>query len=52
MKELIFGSGPEQPLGRLIKPFGDMVQNGRSVVPWRAFKLVFQKFPGSAADEY
>jgi len=51
IEKLSFGSTPEQPLGRFVEFFGDMVQHGGSAVLWRAFEFVFQKFPGSAADE-
>ena len=50
-EKLKFGSAPEQPLGRFVEPFGDMIQHGGGAVLWRAVEFLFQKFPSSAADE-
>jgi hypothetical protein len=50
-EKLDFGSIPEQSLGRLIEPFGDVIQHGGIAVLLRAAEFVFQKLSSSAADE-
>ena len=51
MEILGFGSGPEQPLGRFVEFFGDMVEHAGRTVLRRTSEFLFQKLPRSAADE-
>ena len=51
MEELIFGAAAEQPLGRFVEPFGDVVYHSRGAIPRRASEFVLQKSSRSAADE-
>lgn len=50
-EELNFASIAEQPLGRFIESFGDMVQHCGGTVLGRALEFLFQESPGSAADK-
>ena len=50
-KVLNFGPFAEQPFGRFVKPFGDVIQHSRSAVLRRTVKPLFQKFSSSAADK-
>lgn len=51
MEKLNFRFIPEQPLGRFIEPFSDMIQHGGVTVLRGPFESFLQKPPGSAADE-
>ena len=50
-KVLNFCPFTEQPFGRFVKPFGDVIQHSRSAVLRRTAKPLFQKFSSSAADK-